>query len=334
MAKTVEQIANDLNLSITTVRLVLNGKGDQYRISAKTQKKIADYVEVFGYTVNHAARSLKLNKTDTYGLVIPRLSNPFFAALAEKLEMHCHQIGCQLMISCTYGDIKNENKLVKSMDERNVDGIFIVSASRKNQQHHVKHRQKPLVFLDRDFSVSNAICVASDNCDSGAQLTKAMIQQDAPIHFFAGDALLPTIAARLRGYVQAIKAHYGDESHVTVSYAEHNTTKDGEQMMKQYLEQHRQIPSHFIASSLPILEGVLSAIRQTEGVIPAHINIGTFDDHVMLSFLPNNVWSMKQDETLLVEKAFEIMTAKIAGNVVKAPPLIKTQLIKRLIAGE
>lgn len=87
------------------------------------------------------------------------------------------------MISCTYGDIKNENKLVKSMDERNVDGIFIVSASRKNQQHHVKHRQKPLVFLDRDFSVSNAICVASDNCDSGAQLTKAMIQQDAPIHF-------------------------------------------------------------------------------------------------------------------------------------------------------
>ncbi|EBW1656519.1 LacI family DNA-binding transcriptional regulator, partial [Salmonella enterica subsp. enterica serovar Typhimurium] len=118
MAKTVEQIANDLNLSITTVRLVLNGKGDQYRISAKTQKKIADYVEVFGYTVNHAARSLKLNKTDTYGLVVPRLSNPFFAALAEKLEMHCHQIGCQLTISCTYGDIKNENKLVKSMDER------------------------------------------------------------------------------------------------------------------------------------------------------------------------------------------------------------------------
>ena len=40
MAKTVEQIANDLNLSITTVRLVLNGKGDQYRISAKPRKKL------------------------------------------------------------------------------------------------------------------------------------------------------------------------------------------------------------------------------------------------------------------------------------------------------
>lgn len=109
---------------------------------------------------------------------------------------------------------------------------LFLSSSRKNQLHHVKHRQKPLVFLDRDFSVSDAICIASDNCDSGAQLTKAMRKQNTPIHFFAGDALLPTIAARLRGYVQAIKAHYGDDSRVTVSYAEHNTTKDGEAVFR------------------------------------------------------------------------------------------------------
>ncbi len=333
MAKTVEQIANELNLSITTVRLVLNGKGDKYRISAKTQKKVADYVEIFGYTVNHAARSLKLNKTDSYGLVIPRLSNSFFAALAEKLEMRCHQIGCQLTISCTYGDIKNENKLVKSMDERNVDGIFIVSASRKNQLHHVKHRQKPLVFLDRDFSVPEAICVSSDNCESGFQLAQAMIKaNEAKIHFFAGDALLPTIAARLRGYVQAIKHHYGDDNSVTVSYAEHNTKSDGEQMMRQYLVQYQQVPSHFIASSLPILEGLLNVVRQHFGAIPAHLYIGTFDEHITLSFLSNNVWSMKQDEDLIVEKAFEIMAAKTSGQVVKAPSMVKTTLIERLVS--
>lgn len=77
MAKTIEQIANALDLSITTVRLVLNGKAERYRISVKTQEKIADYVNEYGYTVNHTARSLKLNKTETFGLVIPRLSNPF-----------------------------------------------------------------------------------------------------------------------------------------------------------------------------------------------------------------------------------------------------------------
>ncbi len=86
MAKTVEQIASDLNLSVTTVRLVLNGKAEQYRISVKTQTRINEYVERYGYIINHSARSLKLNKTDTLGLIVPNISNVFFATLAEKLE--------------------------------------------------------------------------------------------------------------------------------------------------------------------------------------------------------------------------------------------------------
>ena len=51
MAKTVEQIASDLNLSVTTVRLVLNGKAEQYRISVKTQTRINEYVERYGYVI-------------------------------------------------------------------------------------------------------------------------------------------------------------------------------------------------------------------------------------------------------------------------------------------
>lgn len=77
MAKTVEQIASDLNLSVTTVRLVLNGKAEQYRISVKTQTRINEYVERYGYIINHSARSLKLNKTDTLGLIVPNISNVF-----------------------------------------------------------------------------------------------------------------------------------------------------------------------------------------------------------------------------------------------------------------
>ena len=84
MAKTVEQIASDLNLSVTTVRLVLNGKAEQYRISVKTQTRINEYVERYGYIINHSARSLKLNKTDTLGLIVPNISNVFFATLVRK----------------------------------------------------------------------------------------------------------------------------------------------------------------------------------------------------------------------------------------------------------
>jgi LacI family fructose operon transcriptional repressor len=48
-------------------------------------------VERYGYTLNHSARSLKLNKTETLGLIVPNISNVFFATLAEKLELRCRR---------------------------------------------------------------------------------------------------------------------------------------------------------------------------------------------------------------------------------------------------
>ena len=140
MAKTVEQIANELNLSVTTVRLVLNGKAEQYRISVKTQARIREYVDRYGYVLNHSARSLKLNKTDTLGFIVPNISNVFFATLAEKLELRCRRSGYQLTISCTYDDIEYENKLVRALIARNIDGLFIVPSSLENQQHHLRQR--------------------------------------------------------------------------------------------------------------------------------------------------------------------------------------------------
>ncbi|MCS1339507.1 LacI family DNA-binding transcriptional regulator, partial [Escherichia coli] len=155
MAKTVEQIASDLNLSVTTVRLVLNGKAEQYRISVKTQTRINEYVERYGYIINHSARSLKLNKTDTLGLIVPNISNVFFATLAEKLEQRCRRSGYQLTISCTYDDVDYENKLTKAFIARNVDGLFIVPSTLENQQHHLRKIRKPMVLLDRDFKYTD-----------------------------------------------------------------------------------------------------------------------------------------------------------------------------------
>lgn len=142
MAKTVEQVARALEISITTVRLVL----EQYRISAKTQQRINDYIAENGLVVNHIARSLKLNKTETLGLVIPRLSNLFFSTQSEKLEVCCRQAGYQLMIACTYSDSEHENSLVEGLLARNVDGLFVVPSTRETQLHHQKvARKRPLV---------------------------------------------------------------------------------------------------------------------------------------------------------------------------------------------
>ncbi|TKI04315.1 LacI family DNA-binding transcriptional regulator [Martelella alba] len=315
MAKSVEQIATELGLSITTVRLVLNGKADQYRISARTQEKINDYVAKHGYSLNYTARSLKLNKTDTLGLIIPRLSNSFFSNLAEKLELRCREEGYHLIISSSYSDEDREKKLVDSMLQRNIDGLFMAPSSVGAQKHAVARSKRPVVILDRDFGLEDCPLVVSDNQNGSAELTRAMLSwHSEPIVFLAGDVQQPSIRERLQGYRHVMAAHGLAVQPQWILESPHNRRMDGEQMMNDYLAGHNAPPQAFIASSLPVLEGALSQLRSIRGYIARDINIGTFDEHPMLNFLSNNIWSVRQDETVWANQAFDTLLRLLQGE--------------------
>lgn len=328
MAKTVEQIANDLNLSVTTVRLVLGGKAEQYRISVKTQARINEHVERYGYTLNHSARSLKLNKTDTLGLIVPNISNVFFATLAEKLELRCRRAGYLLAISCSYDDVDYENQLVHALMARNVDGLFVAPSTLENQQHHLRQVKKPLVLLDRDFRFTDNALVESNNTDGGETLTRHLLEAGkTPLWFLVGDTALPSINDRLQGYLAALRQQ-GINHQDWVCEGPDNTPDGGHHLMAQLIAA-RGVPHAFIASSLPVLEGAIRAIRDQLGTVPVDINIGTFDEHPMLGFLANNVWSMQQDEDAWAENAFQVMQSAIEGKPVKETVRVNMRLVKR-----
>lgn len=328
MAKTIEQIAKDLNLSVTTVRLVLSNKANQYRISVKTQNRIRQYVDLHDYTLNYSARSLKLNKTDTLGLILPCISNVFFATLAEKLELRCRASGYQLMISCSYNDVDYENKLVQALISRNVDGLFVVPSTLENQQHHLRKIKKPLIFLDRDFKFTDNALVESNNLSGSEMLTVSMLNAGKmPLWFLLGDTDLPSINERMMGYLNELKKHNIAGADWIIE-GHDNTPNGGEKLMYQLIKTHG-IPQAFIASSLPVLEGAIEALRKQLGSVPLGINIGTFDEHPMLGFLANNVWSMQQDENALAEQAFNLMQQAINGNPYKGNVKINMSLIKR-----
>ncbi|MFY3807829.1 LacI family transcriptional regulator, partial [Escherichia coli] len=91
--------------------------------------------------------------------------------------LRCRRSGYQLMISCTYNDVDYENKLVKALIARNVDGLFIVPSTLENQQHHLRQIQKPLVLLDRDFGFTDNALVESHNEAGGDELARNMLAE-------------------------------------------------------------------------------------------------------------------------------------------------------------
>lgn len=172
-----------------------------------------------------------------------------------------------------------------------------------------------MVLLDRDFKYTDNALVESNNISGGEKLTQNILEAgQAPVWFLLGDAGLPSISDRLTGYLNALaKRDYPSRLGAGRSV---NTPEGGYVIMEKLIEE-QGCPQAFIASSLPVLEGAVRAIRDRLGAVPPEINIGTFDEHPMLGFLANNVWSMQQDENAWAEKAFEMMLSAIEERPVK-----------------
>jgi DNA-binding LacI/PurR family transcriptional regulator len=77
------EFASRLGLSARTVSRVLAGKGDAYRIASKTQERVLAAARESGFVINQIARGLRIQRTNTIGIVVPDIGNPFFAALAH-----------------------------------------------------------------------------------------------------------------------------------------------------------------------------------------------------------------------------------------------------------
>lgn len=316
MAKTVEEIAKDLGVSITTVRLVINGQAQKYRISANTQKKIEDYVARHGYVLNHAARSLKLRRSDAIGFVVPDLANAFFARLMAELEILCRDRDLVLLTASTHEDPALEDRAIESLLSRGVDGLVIAPCQLPNhKQLFGKKNKTAVVLVDRDYNQLRYPTVQSDNYHSALDLARRILaEKPAELYFLCGRSDLPSIQDRMRGFSVAMQEAAMPSG--WIRHAEQDSAKAGYEMMSGLIGGAGHIPAAFMCSSLLILEGALQAIKERGGRIPADLLIGTFDDHAMLDLLPNRVLSARQDEAQLAVLVFDRLLEQMAGGEV------------------
>lgn len=325
MAKSIDEIAKMAGVSVTSVRLVINGQDKKYRISEKTRDRIQSIIDEHGYFINQTARSLKLRKTQTLGLVVPRLTNPFFSMLMEQLEARCRAAGYQIITVCSRDEENLEAEITGNLIYRDVDGLFVTSSQYDRQVDLLKNcNNKPVVFLDRDFGVPD-ICVATtDNLEGGRMLGRKLagILEGRKLYFLGGDSWLPTIEGRIKGLVEGLKEEgytLPDENIWVDGFIKR---EHGYEMMERLCKELNGPPEAIVTCALPALEGGLEYIKKTYGAIPQDMVVASFDDHAMLEFLPNRVLSVRQNAPVLAEEAFRMME-----TLIKKEPLAETHKI-------
>ena len=318
MSKTADEIARETGFSITTVRLVINGQSDKYRISAKTQKVIEDYIAIHGYSVNHAARSLKLRRSDTIGFVVPDLANAFFARLMASLEVLCRERDLLLLTVSSHDDPELEKRAVANLLARGVDGLVIAPCQPVLPRLENRARA-PIVMFDRDYGSALYPTVVSDNVQGAQEMTRRMLAEvQKPFAFLCGHADSPSIQDRISGFKAACAAFGVGDSDTLVRLDAEDSTAAGRRLMAALLAGDQASPPAFMCSSLLVLEGALQQLKASAGRIDPQIMIGTFDDHTMLDLLPNRVVSIRQNEAALAARIFAQLIEP-AGQT-KRPP--------------
>ena len=204
--ETLISIAQRTGFSVSTVSRVLSGQAAKYRISEKTVALIAREAERCNYTPSLLAKGLRTSRTDTLGLLIPSIDNPYFAHIASIIVHEARAKGYKVILIDTSEDERNEREGVRSLLSRKVDGILIAPAGDDPAFLEATAHQTPVVCIDRHFAKTSLPYVVTDNLRGGREATQHLIDRGhRRILCIQGVRHSIPSADRVRGYRQALE---------------------------------------------------------------------------------------------------------------------------------
>ena len=202
---TIYDLAKLLNISPATVSRGLKGHP---AISKKTKKKIDELATQLGYRSNNFARNLRKQRTNTIGVIVPRLNSYFMSTVIAGIENIAYKEGFNLIISQSSEDVKKEVASAVTLFNSRVDGLLVSLAYNTNSFVHFDpfvQRKIPLMFFDRVPKRESDISVLIDNKRAGWQATTHLLDQGCRrIMHITGNLNRNVYTDRKLGYQQAL----------------------------------------------------------------------------------------------------------------------------------
>lgn len=205
---TLKELAKLLNVSVSTVSKALSNAPD---IGEDTKKRVKELAEALNYQPNKMAVGLKGSKTNTIGVIIPDILNPYFAEVLYGIEQRALRSGYDILISISNESTEKELKGIEVLKQGRVDG-FIMSVSmetmRQNNFSHLHelNKTKKLVLFDRIIDSVECDKVSINDEAAIKEATTYFIDKGCKnIAFVSNIGSLPLGEKRKQGYKKALE---------------------------------------------------------------------------------------------------------------------------------
>ncbi len=201
----LKDIAKKVGVSTALVSYVLNNQKEG-RIKKEVAQKIRDTAKALNYRTNQIARSLKMSKTFTVGLIVSNISNPFSSGLARIIEDEADKQNYTVIFGSSDEKAAKFSKLVDTFLTRQVDGLIIAPpVGADDQIKYIQQQEVPFVLIDRVFPGIPTSYAALDNCEAAYRATEYIIKggarRPAMLNYETG---LFHLQERTRGYQKAL----------------------------------------------------------------------------------------------------------------------------------
>jgi len=319
---TLSDIAATTGVAPMTVSRVVNRTG---YVSEQTRAKVLTAIKEMNYRRNGLARNLKRQRTETIGLVLGDISNPYSTELSNGVRDILSGRGYNLFICISEHSAKEDIAAFESLVDHNVDGIIVATRSNTDGDKRLREiadSHMPLVVVGRDFHHLSVDSVAADNLTGGFEATRHLIDLGHKhIGFIGAPISSKGSLRRLRGYLDALK-EFGinaDPRLVTgpkesiSDVPGYSTEKMGYEGMKRLLSLPKPPTAVFARNDLTAV-GAMTAINEAGLSIPKEIAVVGFDDIPLAVHTVPPLTTVRQPMRIQGQIAAELLLNKIARD--------------------
>lgn len=326
MPISIKDIARLAGVSHSTVSRALRGSS---LIPAATTERIQKIAKELGYRPSAIARSLVTRRSQTIGVVVTSIADPFNGDVVEGIEEVANQNGFSVILAASHAQPDRELMMVRSFHERRVDGILVAS-SRVGALYLpvLSELQTPIVLINNQHRSEFAHSISIDNVLGARQATEHLLTLGHKRIAYLGDELgLHSDQERFDGYRVAIQA--ADLSVDDALIVRGDGKVEGASRAVQKLFSRKARPTSIFCYNDMSALGVLQYAAAARISVPDELSVVGFDDIFVAAYSAPALTTIRQPRREMGRRAMQILTALLAHGQSEKSIVIPGELVVR-----
>lgn len=309
---TIRDVARQAGVSVATVSRVLNNSS---AVTQETRDMVLNIVETLGYRPNANAQALATQVSDTIGVVVMDVSDPFFGALVKAVDTVAQRMQKHVLINNSYHQAEKERHAIEVLIRQRCNALVVHAKALADEELMVLMDQVPgMVLINRLVPGYAHRCVCLDNI-SGALMATRMLQQQGHerIGYLGSSHPIEDDDQRRAGWQQALAGQGVVPPESWVASAEPDL-QGGEAAMVELLGRNVQLTAVF-AYNDSMAAGALAALKDNGIAVPQHISVVGFDDIPISRYTDPQLTTVRYPIVSMAKLATELALKGAAGTL-------------------